>query len=114
MVKSVSSVDIKSKGVAKKSKIVKKIKQAPKKSQNLSGQVIKSSKRSKKRTESYALYIYKVLKTVHPDVGVSRKAMGILNSFAIDVYDRISREAANLIRWSGKKTLSARFLINII
>jgi len=32
-------------------------------------------KRSKKRTKSYATYIYKVLKAVHPDTGISKKAM---------------------------------------
>ena len=38
-------------------------------------------KRKKKRKESYAIYIYKVLKQVHPDTGVSSKAMSIMNSF---------------------------------
>ena len=34
-------------------------------------------KRRGKRRESYAIYIYKVLKQVHPDTGISSKAMGI-------------------------------------
>ena len=38
-------------------------------------------KRKKKRKESYSIYIYKVLKQVHPDTGVSSKAMSIMNSF---------------------------------
>ena len=38
-------------------------------------------KRKKKRTESFSMYIYKVLKQVHPDTGVSKKAMSIMNSF---------------------------------
>jgi hypothetical protein len=33
----------------------------------------------KKRTESFSMYIYKVLKQVHPDTGVSKKAMSIMN-----------------------------------
>ncbi|ODM89511.1 Histone H2B.3 [Orchesella cincta] len=37
-------------------------------------------KRKHKRKESYAIYIYKVLKQVHPDTGVSSKAMSIMNS----------------------------------
>ena len=36
-------------------------------------------KKRKKRRESYAIYIYKVLKQVHPDTGVSSKAMSIMN-----------------------------------
>ena len=33
-----------------------------------------SGGRKKKRTESFSMYIYKVLKQVHPDTGVSKKA----------------------------------------
>ena len=61
-------------------------------------------KRKKKRTESYSIYIYKVLKQVHPDTGISKKAMSIMNSFVGDIYGRIAGEAANL----AKKTLSSR------
>ena len=35
-------------------------------------------KRSKKRVESYSTYIYKVLKQVHPDTGISKKGMSII------------------------------------
>src|SRR5271170_4766483 len=40
-------------------------------------------KRSKTRKETYSSYIYKVLKQVHPDTGISNKAMSILNSFGM-------------------------------
>ena len=36
-------------------------------------------------------YIYKVLKQVHPETGVSKKAMGILNSFVNDTFVRFAR-----------------------
>ena len=38
-------------------------------------------KRRKKRTESFSMYIYKVLKQVHPDTGVSKRAIGVLSHF---------------------------------
>ena len=38
-------------------------------------------KRKGKRKKSYTIYIYKVLKQVHPDNEVSSKAMSIMNSF---------------------------------
>ena len=53
-------------------------------------------KRHKKRKESYAIYIYKVLKQVHPDTGISSKAMSIMNSFVNDIFDRIANEASKL------------------
>ena len=57
----------------------------------------KKKKTSKsKRKESYGIYIYKVLKQVHPDTGVSSKAMSIMNSFVNDIFERIAAEAARL------------------
>ena len=41
----------------------------------------KGKKSKKRRTESYSIYIYKVLKQVHPDTGISTKGMSIMNSF---------------------------------
>ena len=65
-------------------------------------------KRSKKRTESYSSYIYKVLKQVHPDTGISSKAMSIMNSFINDAFERIAVEAGKLVRYNKKGTLSSR------
>ncbi|ELU03397.1 hypothetical protein CAPTEDRAFT_219998 [Capitella teleta] len=53
-------------------------------------------KRRKKRRESYAIYIYKVLKQVHPDTGISSKAMSIMNSFVNDLFERIASEASQI------------------
>ena len=53
-----------------------------------------SKRKSKKRTESYSTYIYKVLKQVHPDTGISNKAMSIMNSFINDVFEKIATEAS--------------------
>ena len=52
----------------------------------------KKKKRKATRHESYATYIYKVLKQVHPEVGVSKKSMAILNSFVSDIFERIASE----------------------
>ena len=65
-------------------------------------------KRKAKRTESYSSYIYKVLKQVHPDTGISKRGMSIMNSFINDVFERIAVEAGNLTRYNKKSTLSSR------
>ena len=65
-------------------------------------------KKSKKRTESYSSYIYKVLKQVHPDTGISKKGMSIMNSFINDIFERIAAEAGRLGRYNSKATLSSR------
>ena len=65
-------------------------------------------KKKKKRTESYSSYIYKVLKQVHPDKGISSKSMSIMNSFINDAFERIAVEAGKLVRYNKKGTLSSR------
>jgi len=68
----------------------------------------KGGKKNKKRSETYSTYIYKVLKQVHPDTGISRRAMGIMNSFINDIFERIAGEAGRLVRYNKKSTLSSR------
>ena len=68
----------------------------------------KKTKRHAKRTESYSSYIYKVLKQVHPETGISKKAMGVMNSFINDLFDRVTTEAGRLSRYNKKATLSSR------
>jgi len=65
-------------------------------------------KRRKARKETYSSYIYKVLKQVHPDTGISNKAMAILNSFVNDIFERIATEASKLAAYSKKSTISSR------
>jgi histone H2B len=56
----------------------------------------------RKRKESYAIYIYKVLKQVHPDTGVSSKAMSIMNSFCNDLFERIAAESSRLALYNKR------------
>ncbi|PAV15424.1 histone H2B [Pyrrhoderma noxium] len=65
-------------------------------------------KKRKVRKETYGSYIYKVLKQVHPDTGISNKAMAILNSFVNDIFERIATEASKLASYSKKSTISSR------
>jgi histone H2B len=64
--------------------------------------------RRKTRHETFSVYIYKVLKQVHNDTGVSKKSMAIMNSFINDIFERIALEASKLVRYNKKHTLSAR------
>ena len=66
------------------------------------------TKRRKKRTESYSTYIYKVLKQVHPDTGISSKAMTIMNSFVNDIFERIAGESSRLAKYNKRSTITSR------
>ncbi|XP_078284293.1 histone H2B 1/2-like [Rhinoraja longicauda] len=65
-------------------------------------------KRRRSRKESYGIYIYKVMKQVHPDTGISSKAMSIMNSFVNDIFERIAGEAARLAHYNKRSTISSR------
>lgn len=65
-------------------------------------------KRKRRRTEKYSSYIFKVLKQVHPDTGISRRGMAVMNDFLHDIFERIAGEAGRLARYSKKATLSSR------
>ncbi|XP_044572135.1 uncharacterized protein LOC116656007 [Drosophila ananassae] len=55
-----------------------------------------------------AIYIYKVLKQVHPDTGISSKAMSIMNSFVNDIFERIAAEASRLAHYNKRSTITSR------
>lgn len=65
-------------------------------------------KRRKHRKESYGIYIYKVMKQVHPDTGISSKAMSIMNSFVNDIFERIAAEASRLAKYNKRSTITSR------
>ncbi|XWS67019.1 hypothetical protein CRYUN_Cryun05aG0250300 [Craigia yunnanensis] len=68
----------------------------------------KKKKKIKKSIETYKIYIFKVLKQVHPDIGISSKAMGIMNSFINDIFEKLAQEASRLARYNKKPTITSR------
>ena len=70
----------------------------------------KDGKKRKKHKskESYSMYLYKVLKQVHPDTGISSKAMGITNSFVNDIFECIAGEASRLAHYNKHSTITSR------
>ena len=72
------------------------------------------AKRHARRTETYSSYIYKVLKQVHPDTGISKKAMSIMNSFINDVFERIAGEAGRGTEIASAVAARALFLFQML
>jgi len=91
------------KPVAEKKPAPKAEKKLPKESGDKKGK-----KRHKKSVETYKIYIFKVLKQVHPDIGISSKAMGIMNSFINDIFEKMASEASKLARYNKKPTITSR------
>ena len=72
--------------------------------------VVKGERKAnkKRRTETFSVYIYRVLKQVHPETGISKRSMHIMNSFIGDIFEKIALEASKLVRYNKKHTLSSR------
>ncbi|XP_075865353.1 histone H2B 1/2-like [Microcebus murinus] len=51
---------------------------------------------------------YKVLKQVNPDTGISSKAIGIVNSFVNDIFERIVGEASGPEHDNKSSTITSR------
>uniref|UniRef100_A0A251U736 Histone H2B n=1 Tax=Helianthus annuus TaxID=4232 RepID=A0A251U736_HELAN len=54
------------------------------------------------------LFSLLVLKQVHPDIGISSKAMGIMNSFINDIFEKLAQESSRLARYNKKPTITSR------
>ncbi|XP_027343874.1 histone H2B 1-like [Abrus precatorius] len=65
-------------------------------------------KRVKRNGEGYQRYVYRVLKQVHPEMGISSQAMTVLNNLMNDMFERLADEAAKLKSYEGHMTLSSR------
>ncbi|GIL79947.1 hypothetical protein Vretimale_12812 [Volvox reticuliferus] len=98
----------------KKEKPKKEKKAAPKRAAHEPAAAgAKAAKKSKKKakvskSETFKLYIFKVLKQVHPDTGISSKAMSIMNSFNNDIFEKVATEASRLSRYIKKPTVTSR------
>eukprot|EP00733_Pompholyxophrys_punicea_P000992 Pompholyxophrys_punicea_v1_NODE_410_length_2029_cov_5.220365.p1 type:complete len:130 gc:universal NODE_410_length_2029_cov_5.220365:440-51(-) len=64
--------------------------------------------KKEEKKEKYHSYIHKVLKRCHPNLGISKMAMEIMDSFVNDVFERIANEAANLVKHSRRTTMTSR------
>lgn len=67
----------------------------------------KRKKKRKKRTNSFAIYIYKVLKELHHDRSISVKAMLVMDSFVHDCFHRIASEASRLVHYNNRATITS-------
>lgn len=53
----------------------------------------------------YSRNIYTLLKCIYPDLSISRMAMNVMNSFFMDLLDRIATEASTLMYLSKRVTM---------
>ena len=113
-VEKAEAVEAKADAKPKSDKAPKKVKKSPSKkaAKEAPAADVEGEKKTKKKakvskSETYKLYIYKVLKQVHPDTGISSKAMSILNSFINDIFEKV-RERERGRRCAPREGLEIR------
>lgn len=57
---------------------------------------------------NYVVFTYKVLKQVHPDTGISNKAMAVMNSLVNDMFLRIGNTAVEVAEMVKKNSMTSR------
>lgn len=72
------------------------------------GKASTNKKRKKKGVKTYGSYIHHVMKGVHPDTSMTKKSVAVLNSFVMDLMERVTQDAIRLTRNARRKTLSSR------
>ncbi len=65
-------------------------------------------KPKKQQLDNYSRYIHRVLQQAHPTLGISSKAMSIVNSFMLDMFERLASEAARLRKRRGVSVITGR------
>lgn len=65
-------------------------------------------KKKRKGEPTYGSYIYRVLKQVHPNFGISSKAVSQMNFLLEELLDRFAHKSAEVAQCAKKSTLGAR------
>jgi len=61
-----------------------------------------------KKPRTWNTYLFKTLKQVHPDTGITRKSMKIMSDLVDDMFEKIMNEASELARKDQRHTLTTR------
>ena len=72
------------------------------------GDAAKVKKAKRRGAPSFASYIGAVLKASHPELSMSQKAKGVADCMTLDLFERLSQEAACVVRHKHSKTLSQK------
>ena len=59
------------------------------------------------REKNFMSYLYRLLKSVHPEVGISKACMETVNAIILELYANVSQEAAKFSRKTNSATLTA-------
>ncbi|XP_041065201.1 histone H2B type 1-A-like [Carcharodon carcharias] len=73
-----------------------------------------TKKQRKSRKLSYSSYVYRMLTQVHSSTWISPKAMSVLDSFVVNIFECIASKASDIIHYSKRHTISAREIQRVV
>lgn len=65
-------------------------------------------KGKKGKNPEFGAYIYKILKTVEPNVGISGQGMWVINGLVSDFLNRTVDKSFKMAKYDGKTTLKSK------
>ncbi|KAI9261477.1 histone-fold-containing protein [Phascolomyces articulosus] len=65
-------------------------------------------KRKTERTESYSIYIHRVLKQFHPDFSICNESISIIDSIIDEMFELIASKAAKLAVEKKRSTINSK------
>ena len=83
----------------------KTIEKASSKINSLNNNSKTKKSRKGRRKESFGIYIYKVLKELHPSLEITIKSVEIMDSFVNDIFERLSMEVSGLLKRTSRTRL---------
>ena len=86
----------------------KKASEAHKKSSMPKQEEKQHHRRKKHNTDLLSIYIFKVLKSLNNDVSITKKAMSVMNSLLLDIFDKLATESRRLVKYNKTCTLGSR------
>jgi histone H2B len=75
---------------------------------------VEGVKKPKSAIRTFTIYISRVKKQVHPDLGISKSSMKIIESFIQDFFERLCKESSTLMTNANNKTLRANDVLTAI
>ena len=73
-----------------------------------------TTKAKKKTYGNLNVFILRLLKDMHPDTGITKNGMKVMNSFNMNMIDTLASEAATLMRYQKAQTLSSNHILGAI
>ena len=76
-----------------------------------------NTKNNKKKIGAYSnlnVFILRLLKDMHPDTGITKNGMKVMNSFNMNMLDTLATEAATLMKYQKAMTLNSNHILGAI